>query len=161
RENTAMEDDASLEDLSLLPRGATIPAGETWVGSPGQKAASETQYSVRDSEAQNTEHSSRFTFHVSRPALRGRFAYGLLHALGLLIFPVLVVAALFPGIVVMNKLNYLDPYYWYLLLAPLVGLSFIVLLALEIAAIKWLLLGKVRPGRYPLHSFFYLRKWFV
>jgi non-ribosomal peptide synthetase-like protein len=60
----------------------------------------------------------------------------------------------------MNELNYLDPYYWYLLLAPLVGLSFIVLLALEIAAIKWLLLGKVKSKSYPLHTFYYLRKWF-
>jgi non-ribosomal peptide synthetase-like protein len=96
-----------------------------------------------------------------RPATGRRFGFGVLHGIGLLIFPVLVVAALFPGIVWMNHLNYLDPYYWYLLLAPLVGVSFITLLALEIAIVKWLLLGKVKPGRYPLHSFFYLRKWFV
>jgi non-ribosomal peptide synthetase-like protein len=93
--------------------------------------------------------------------VRRRFLFGVLHGIGLLIFPVLVVAALFPGIVVMNQLNYLDPYYWYLLLAPLVGLSFIVLLALEIAVVKWVLLGKVKPGQHPLHSFYYLRKWFA
>src|SRR5204863_4134251 len=46
-------------------------------------------------------------------------------------------------------------------LAPLVALSFLVLLALEIAAIKWLLLGKVKPGTHRLDSFYYLRKWFV
>jgi non-ribosomal peptide synthetase-like protein len=90
-----------------------------------------------------------------------RFTFGLLHGIALLIFPVLVVAALFPGIVVMNRLNYLDPYYWYLLLAPLAGLSFIVLLALEIAVLKCFLLGRVKPGHYPLHSLYYLRKWFV
>src|SRR5207247_6050418 len=92
---------------------------------------------------------------------RRRFGFGFLHAIGLLIFPVLVVGALFPGIVVMNELNYLDPYYWYLLLAPLAGLSFVVFLCLEIAVIKWLLLGKVKAGQYRLHSFYYLRKWFV
>jgi non-ribosomal peptide synthetase-like protein len=43
----------------------------------------------------------------------------------------------------------------------MVGASFIVLLALEIAAIKWLLLGRVKAGSYPLNSLFYLRKWFV
>src|SRR5207245_10753242 len=90
-----------------------------------------------------------------------RFLFGVLHAIGLLIFPVLVVSALFPGIVLMNELNYIDPYYWYLLLAPLAGVSFILLLGLEIAAIKWLLLGKVKPGRHPLHTFYYLRKWFA
>ena len=87
--------------------------------------------------------------------------FGVLHGVGLLIFPVLVIAALFPGIVGMNKLNYIDPYYWYLLLAPLAGLSFIVLLCLEIAVVKWVLLGKVEPGSYRVHSFYYLRKWFV
>ena len=97
----------------------------------------------------------------SRPSAARRFLFGVLHGIGLLIFPVLVVSALFPGIVVMNELNYLDPYYWYLLLAPLVGLSFIVLLALEIALVKWVLLGRVKPGRHPLHSFYYLRKWFA
>ncbi len=94
-------------------------------------------------------------------SLARRFLFGVLHGIGLLIFPVLVVAALFPGIVVMNHLNYIDPYYWYLFLAPLAGLSFIVLLALEIAAVKWLLLGRIRPGTHRLHSFYYLRKWFV
>jgi len=146
RENTVMEDDSALEDLSLLPRGFVIPRGETWLGSPARSA--DIPVGLERS-------------HVTRPTARRRFAFGLLHGIGLLIFPVLVVSALFPGIVVMNKLNYLDPYYWYLLLAPLVGLSFIVLLALEIALVKWVLLGRVKPGRRPLHSFYYLRKWFA
>ena len=46
-------------------------------------------------------------------------------------------------------------------LAPLVAFSYVVLLGLEIAAFKWLLLGRVKPGRYPIHSLFYVRKWFV
>ena len=149
-ENTVMEDDSALEDLSLLPRGAVIPRGETWLGSPARRVGQASRLPPQPAAAES-----------ARPTASRRFAFGILHAIGLLIFPVLVVSALFPGIVLMNKLNYLDPYYWYLLLAPLVGLSFIVLLALEIAVVKWLLLGKVKPGRYPLHSFYYLRKWFV
>jgi non-ribosomal peptide synthetase-like protein len=147
RANAAMEDDSALEDLSLLPGGVTIPAGQTWRGSPAGPVQHETGRS--DNAA------------AARPGLGRRFFYGLLHGTGLLIFPVLVIAALFPGIVAMNELNYIDPYYWYLFLAPLAGLSFIVLLALEIVAIKWLLLGRVREGAYPLHSLFYFRKWFV
>jgi non-ribosomal peptide synthetase-like protein len=148
--NTVMEDDSALENLSLLPRGSVIPRGQTWLGSPARPVSKDARGEERGAASQ-----------PSRPSARRRLAFGILHGIGLLIFPVLVVAALFPGIVVMNELNYLDPYYWYLLLGPLVGLSFIVLLALEIAVVKWLLLGKVKPGRYPLHSFYYLRKWFV
>ena len=159
REDTVMEDGSALEDLSLLPRGAVIPSGQTWQGSPAQPslghrvppAPAKAQEPLRGQAGRT----------ALRPTATRRFAFGLLHAIGLLIFPVLVVAALFPGIVLMNRLNYLDPYYWYLLLAPLVGLSFIALLALEIAALKWLLLGKVKSGQYRLHSLYYLRKWFV
>ena len=159
-DNTVMEDDSALEDLSLLPRGNVIPRGETWQGSPARDLSLEA--GSRQRAANSGDHRQRRSAEtpLRATALR-RFAFGILHAIGLLIFPVLVVAALFPGIVLMNKLNYLDPYYWYLLLAPLVGLSFVVLLALEIAVVKWLLLGKVKPGRYPLHSLYYLRKWFV
>ena len=179
REDTVMEDGSALEDLSLLPRGSVIPQGETWQGSPARSVDTGGQEDggsrIEDGELrpwpQLHPPSSilyprahlRAPLHSPppRPSLARRFTFGLLHGIGLLIFPVVVVAALFPGIVVMNKLNYLDPYYWYLLLAPLVGLSFITLLALEIAGLKWLLLGKVEPGTYPLHSPYYLRKWFV
>ena len=38
---------------------------------------------------------------------------------------------------------------------------FVVLLCLEIALVKWLVLGRVKPGQYDLHSGFSVRKWFV
>ena len=143
-QNTVMEDDASLEDLSMLPRGSKIPRGETWLGSPAKPSGRPANI-----------------FPVARPAALRRFTFGILHTAGVLLFPLLVVTAILPGIIAMNALNYRDDYYWYLFLSPFVAFSFVLLLALEIAAIKWLLLGRVKPGRYPLHGFFYLRKWFV
>jgi non-ribosomal peptide synthetase-like protein len=144
RENTVMEDDAALEDLSLLPRGGKIPHGETWLGSPARPSGRAKETSP------------------AQPLAKWRhFAVGMLHAAGLLIFPLLVVSAILPGIIAMNELNYADDYYWYLFLSPFVGLSFVILLALEIVVVKWLLLGRVKPGRHPLHSFFYFRKWFA
>jgi non-ribosomal peptide synthetase-like protein len=175
RENTVMEDDSALEDLSLLPRGTVIPRGETWLGSPARQVVGQASRLPSGRLAPEPIHAGETpattagetptplsgASNPTRPSARRRFLFGVLHGIGLLIFPVLVVSALFPGIVVMNELNYLDPYYWYLLLAPLVGLSFIVLLALEIALVKWALLGRVKPGRHALHSFYYLRKWFA
>ena len=61
----------------------------------------------------------------------------------------------------MNELNYRDESYWYLCVSPFVAASFVLLLCLEIAAVKWLLLGKVKAGSYPVDSGFYVRKWFV
>jgi non-ribosomal peptide synthetase-like protein len=142
RQDTVMEDDSALEDLSLLPQGATIPRGQTWLGSPARPVSAPAPAAVH------------------RPGAGRRFAFGLLYAFGALLFPVLVVAALFPGIVAMNELNYLDQYYWYLSVAPLVGLSFIVILSLEIVAVKWLILGKVKEGAYRVHTWQYFRRWF-
>jgi non-ribosomal peptide synthetase-like protein len=143
-ENTVMANDSALEDLSLLPRGGKIPQGETWLGSPAK-------FSGRPPDKSTAE----------RPPELRRFTLGVLHTLGLLVFPLLVVAAILPGIIAMNQLNYADDYYWYLFLSPFVGFSFVLLLALEIVVVKWLLLGRVKAGRYPLHGFFYFRKWFV
>jgi len=147
--DTAMEDESALEDLSMLPRGRTIPRGQTWRGSPAAKRTS----------ASGAERGLPADGQAPTSVLR-RVAFGVLHGAGLLVIPVLVSAAIFPGIVVMNELNYLDPYYWYLLLAPLVGLSFVVLLCLEIVGLKWLVLGRAKPGRCAILSLSYFRKWF-
>jgi non-ribosomal peptide synthetase-like protein len=143
RENTVMENGAALEDLSLLPRGRTIPRGETWLGSPARRVSGLVE---------NTKP-------VERASTARRFGFGVLHGLGALTFPALVAAAIFPGIMMMNYLNYQDDYYSYLTTAPLVSLSFIVLLALEIVCVKWLLLGKEKPGTHRLHTWQYFRRW--
>ena len=144
RENTVMEDDSALEDLSLLPRGGKIPQRRNLA-----RLARRLPVARRKLPRRN------------RCRKMAAFSIGMLHAVGLLIFPLLVVSAILPGIIAMNELNYADDYYWYLFLSPFVGLSFVVLLALEIIVVKWLLLGRVKPGRHPLHSLFYFRKWFV
>ena len=135
-----MEDGSSLEDLSMLGHGEKTGAGEVWVGSPARP---------RDVRPVPISNSELQPMQTAKAANRiNPLGLALLHGLGLLIFPVLVVAALFPGIVLMNRLNYLDPYYWYLLLSPLVASSFVGLLCVEIVALKWILLGKTRPGQH-------------
>jgi len=144
---TVMGDGAALEDLSLLPAGAALPAGERWAGSPARPL-------IPGADVPHVE--------PGRPAgsLR-RAAFTVLHAVGALLMSALVASAIFPGMMLMNYLNYADDYYWYLLTAPFVGLSFVLLLAAEIVVLKWLLLGRVKAGTYPLHGWFYWRKWFV
>ncbi len=146
RENATLEDNATLEELSFLPAGKTIPAGERWLGSPARKAAPSNGATPAP---------------APHPGRVRRAVFVLLHLLGVILFPACVLAAILPGVVVMNALNYADNYSWYLMVSPIIALSFVVFLCLEIAAVKWLLLGRVKPGRYSTHSWFYLRKWFV
>jgi non-ribosomal peptide synthetase-like protein len=52
-------------------------------------------------------------------------------------------------------------YFAYLWAVPFVAVTYLVLLTALILAIKWAVLGRVRPGIHELTSGFYLRKWFV
>lgn len=147
-QNTQMEDDSALEELSLLPNDTMIRRSERWRGSPAQPLPRRPDETTRIPQAE-------------RPSFARRLWFGVLHAIGVLVVPLLGLAAIFPGILAMHELNYLDDYYWYLLLSPLVALSFVVLLCLQIIAVKWLVQGRVRPGTFPLNSLAYFKKWFV
>ena len=46
-------------------------------------------------------------------------------------------------------------------MAPIVGVAFVLHVMAERLFFRWVLLGKVRPGRHSTTSLFYFRKWFV
>src|SRR5206468_10128742 len=145
REGSVMEDGARLEDLSLLPAGARIPKGETWAGSPAGRV-SRVKEVVAPAPAR-------------RPLRRA--ATVALYAGLALVLPTVFLVAIAPG---MGLLIYIDParHPWmYLGAAPLVGASFVIFLATEVVVLKWLLLGRVRAGTYPVHGEFYVRKWII
>ncbi|HEV3329978.1 MAG TPA: Pls/PosA family non-ribosomal peptide synthetase [Bryobacteraceae bacterium] len=138
--HSAMEDGARLDDLSLLAGGARIPAGETWAGSPPRRV-----------ECIKPD--------APPPACgRGhRTAVAALYGAVLLAFPLLELAAFVPGIAI---LTYFHGWrVWFA--APLAGASFILCLTLQVVALKWLLIGRARAGKYPVHGWFYVRNWVV
>jgi non-ribosomal peptide synthetase-like protein len=138
--NAVMEDGARLEDLSLLPSGARVPAGETWAGSPPRHM---------DSTPAETP-----------PPARGRLyrtAIATLYGAVVLAFPLIELAAFVPGIAILNFFHGWRIFY----AAPLAGASFILCLTIGVVAFKWLLIGRARAGKYPVHSWFYLRNWVV
>ncbi|WLT31300.1 Pls/PosA family non-ribosomal peptide synthetase [Geothrix sp. PMB-07] len=145
-----MEDGAILEDLSLLPTGARIATGQHWTGSP-----------ARPLPPTATDR-TRLTQDLPRPSRARRMGIAAVQALGACMIPMAFLLAIFPGLILINELYAATPgYFAYLVVAPVVALSFVVLLALEIAAAKWLLVGRVKPGTYDLNSGFILRKWYV
>ncbi|MBI1751802.1 MAG: amino acid adenylation domain-containing protein [Acidobacteria bacterium] len=147
---TVMEDGAILEDLSLLPGGARIATAQRWAGSPARPLPP------------RTSDRSRLSADLPRPSRGRQIVFAAIQALGACMVPMAFLLAIFPGLVLINELYASTPgYFAYLVVAPGVALSFVALLALEIAAAKWLLLGRVRPGTYGLYSGFVLRKWYV
>ncbi len=145
-EYTAMQDGARLEDQSLLPRGARVPRGETWAGSPAQRAVGSTPVSVAPPPARS-------------PLLRT--ATAAFYAALVLVIPVLPLAAFVPGIAILTQIDPLEQPFLYLAAMPLVGASFVLLLTTGVVLFKWLLVGRVRAGTYPVHGWFYMRKWIV
>jgi non-ribosomal peptide synthetase-like protein len=144
-EETEMEDDTRLEDLSLLRPGAHIPTGETWAGSPAHKV-------YRPDGWRN----ERLRSGILRRALIPVIYLGLV-----LVLPILLLAAILPGVLVLVRMNPLAHPFYYAAAIPLVGSSFIILVMLEVLVVKWLLVRRVKPGTFRVHGSFYIRNWLV
>src|SRR3569623_1437756 len=112
--NVHLGDGVSDEDLWYVSRGTRVFAGEVWRGSPARKVG-------------NAEPAA-----ASRPAWGTRFGWGLAHAVGVVLVPLYVVGAVFPGMMVMSHMNEADDYYYYLVVTPMDAQSYEVILALEI-----------------------------
>ena len=143
-QDSILEDGAALNDMSMLPPGGRIPAGESWLGSPAKPLPRSSSTREKKIDA--------------RP--RAAWMYALLYAAGVIILPMIYVLAIFPGMMALAHLDRTYDTYWFLFASPFAALSFVVLLCLQIAAFKWLLLGRVKAGRYKIFSPLYARKWF-
>src|SRR5207245_11658772 len=144
RENTVMEDRTRLEDLSLLPRGFCIPQGESWAGSPARY----TSYSK----------------YIPAPPELGkihRAAISIIYGTLVLLFPLLLLVAVLPGVIFLVSINPVTQPFLYIPSVMADGGSFVVFLASEVLLIKWLVVGRVRVGKYPVHGSYYIRIWIV
>ena len=111
-----MGDGAELDDLSMLPPGHTVPAGEKWGGSPARFCGpTEPGAPVRASDF------SRRAFGVGYVGL-------------LLVFPLFAVLPIFPGMILMTELDQNTDAYQFVLLSPLLAAGFVVSMCLQIAA---------------------------
>jgi len=138
--NTKMESNSSMEDLTLLPEGWTIPKNENWGGSPAIKMG------MNQKQERTKLWSTRNT---------------LSYLVTVFLIPLITMVAYFPGMMVIASVDY-DTEVWtdLLPLIFLVGVLFVIILALMITILKWVLLGNIKEGIYRVNSPFYHRKWF-
>jgi amino acid adenylation domain-containing protein len=143
--NTSLGDDASLSGLSLLSEGNHIPDSETWAGSP----ASPHFGRRRRIKAKPSKHPWRSAL------------MNLGHALGLAFISYLMAAD--AGLSWQAFALFRDHFGAgpALLSAPLFSALFVISFSLQIALLKWLLMGRRRPEQFQIQSFYYLRRWFV
>jgi non-ribosomal peptide synthetase-like protein len=74
--------------------------------------------------------------------------------------PLVTLAAVLPGIMAMTSLGHKDEGYSFLIASPLVALTFVINLCVVVWSLKWLLLGRMKEGRFPVRGGYYVRMWF-
>lgn len=143
-----MEEWSELQDLSHLQDGKTIRPGEIWYGSPAQ--LKETK--PIDELPQPLP---------VPPAKRKRYMF--VFAISVAVFPFIVLLPLIPIIIEVNNLdNNADPWdFTYMWRVPILATIYIILFALETIVLTRALQWNIKPGKYPIYSLAYVRKWFA
>jgi hypothetical protein len=142
--NVVMQDQSLIDDDSLLPDGSVLARGEQMTGSPPAKA--EVYRPANDAET---------------PSKKRAFLFGLLH-LGLIyLMGYFLIASILPSVALV----------WYVLQRWGVALAIVsVYIAAPLAVIwyatltilvKRLIIGRVKPGVFPVTSRRYLQYWFL
>ncbi len=146
--NTTIEDWGELQDLSYLQAAKTIKPGEVWQGSPAVlKETKAIEDLPQPLPVSNTK----------------RRLYSLVFLLSLLLFPIVVLLPLLPTIIIIHNLDNSTPDYdfSYLPVTPSLALSYIIVFTLTTILLSRLLQWGIKPGKYPIYSMFYVRKWFT
>ncbi|MDB5569844.1 MAG: non-ribosomal peptide synthetase [Hyphomicrobiales bacterium] len=144
---------AELKDLTSVPAGVAVPAGEIWDGSPGKKVGM-----VDTAELPEQSDASPLTRRLQLAV----------YSLMLLLIPGLGLLPIFPAFWLFDRVDEaigaVDRTY-YLMSLPLMAWPMAFALVLFtvgfIAVIRWTVLPRVREGVYSIHSWFYVRKWIV
>lgn len=136
-----LSDGASLGPLSLVPRGTTVPQGQHWEGSPARPEVGSPRP-------------------AGPPTPTPRVAFTVAAALGVGLTPLVLGAALLPGLLLYRVLTADRGPLATVAAAPLVALAFTASLCTLTVLLKWLLLGRVTAGQHPTDGWFAWRKWF-
>ena len=142
-----MEEWTELQDLSHLSADKIIKSGEVWQGSPAQFK-----------EKKDIEDLPKPLF-TSRKMRR---KYVLVFMLMVFAFPFIILFPLIPTIIAVNKMDdatVADYDFTYLWLVPVLATIYIVLFALETILLTRILQRGIKPGKYPIYSILYVRKW--
>ncbi len=136
---------ARVVEQSLVATGQTIPDGETWAGSPAQRAAADPRFDA---------------LAAREPPPRWPALVLVGFVLGFLVLELLPSLLLVPGLIVVWGVSGGDLWTG-LALTPAAGLLQVLATCAAVALGKRLALPGTRPGIYPLRSSFGLRKWFA
>jgi non-ribosomal peptide synthetase-like protein len=132
----------TLRDLTCIPTGVRVPDGEEWGGSPARKADVR-----RWPEYDPTKQPSRLQI--------GVFAFA-----QIVLAAVLTYIESLPFIAVAFALYNQNEGVLYLR-EPIYAIALVAFACVQALIVKWLVLGRLKPGNYPYPGWLALRKWFT
>ncbi|MEO6903481.1 MAG: Pls/PosA family non-ribosomal peptide synthetase [Bacteroidia bacterium] len=145
-QQTVMEDNSTLGELSFLAKNQTIPKGQNWEGSPAKKVAISKLDKLFSKEKKSSLPFGIYLF------------FQAIAILALVLFPLVLVIP-FGFTIYKIDLNY---GFGYALVTTISFTSvYILLFCLFVAVVKWLIVGKVKEEDFSIYSFRYVQKWFV
>lgn len=142
---------AEVASLSMVAAGMQVPSFERYHGSPARF------------ERDVHSHQSRLG-RRSRPSPVRMFAMScgnaILAALGL---PLLYLLPQIPGLMLFDvvDLRHVSAWGQVAILACPIAFAYQLLVFGQLLLLRWLVLGRLREGRYKIYSTWYLRKWFL
>lgn len=142
-----------IADLTSLACGARIPAWQRWSGAPARQQSNVDPQSLPNLPAQATI---------------ARIAHYAFYSTALALLPAVSILPIVPAFRLMEWLDtFINPviginYLWYMpVLALSAAAGMIAATLVLVVACRWLVLPRVRPGRYAVTSGFYLRRWAI
>ncbi|WP_244593129.1 Pls/PosA family non-ribosomal peptide synthetase [Rhodoblastus acidophilus] len=154
-ENCVLEEGAEMRDLSAISPHTRLGAWEIWDGSPARCIGSVNKEALPPAAKVSSGRRSLQTF---------------LYTLLLLAIPPVGLLPLFPAFWVFDRIDEAlglaaVSRQLYMAAIPVMAwpTSFVMVLVTVgfIAAVRWIVLPRVREGRYSVYSWFYMRKWAV
>ncbi|WP_392538753.1 Pls/PosA family non-ribosomal peptide synthetase [Legionella sp. 227] len=148
--NTQIEDNGVLDDMSMLHDQGLIPQGAYFAGSPALAGTAPA------------DHVTRKKIAVEESTMLENTLFGILHYLGVVFVMVVYYLCLIPSISLISYYYDQSHYFTTMFFAiPLGAILFLGLYYLCIVICKKIIMDKIKPGEYPLKSFYYFRHWIM
>jgi non-ribosomal peptide synthetase-like protein len=148
--NCIIEDRAVLDDMSMLPEHGLIPNGAYFSGSPAVQSALPEDHIVRK------------RVEVKESTFFENTMFSLFHYLGIVFVMAMFYLCLIPSISLITYYYDQSCYLTTLFFAiPVGALLFLMVYYFCVINCKKVLMNRVKPGQYPLKSFYYLRHWII
>lgn len=148
--NTVMENQAVLDDMSMLPSTMVIGKNQFFAGSPARKTLPPSNHVTVQQQQ------------VNKPTLVQTINYGLLHYFALVLVMMLYYVSFIPSIFILDY--FYDHVSFGVLVtvgAPLAATVFLLIHYLNMCLCKKLVMNKPTMGTYSINSLYYLRQSFI